>query len=92
MNIFAAKVTETKFVDAKGRESSSYIVKLSPQNSLNLVAKAEQCLYFASPVEVVVGQSFDSEVVLKEFDIEVRPWSNPQGVELKLRWLSPKSI
>lgn len=92
MNIFAAKVTRTDFVDAKGRESSSFIVKLSPQNSLNLTAKAEQCLYFASPVEVVVGQVFDSAVVLEEFDIEVRPWANPQGVELKLRWLSPKSI
>ncbi len=92
MNIFAAKVTETTFVDAKGRASKSYVVKLSPQNSLNLVAKADKCLYFTSPVEVAIGQVFDSAVVLAEFDIEERPYTPTGGVETKLRWLSPKSI
>lgn len=86
--LLVVKSTEKIFKDAEGRESSSFTVKLAPNNSLGIVPKADKCWYVRTPVKLNQGEIL--EVDLNEFDEEVVDYTSPNGV-VKMRWLSPKA-
>ncbi len=83
MELFVSKVTETQYGD--------YVVKLSPKAAIvGMKVPATSCYFYISTLEVGLGEQMDVDTA--DFKVEERPFTPTGGTEIKLRWLSPKSI